>query len=67
MKSNWLNLQHTLGELSSSHFEQIEKEVHTFRYIKHKIFQTHMNIEYQFVVKCKEWLQDMVSQLYGLS
>ena len=34
--SNSLNLQHILGELSSSDFEQIEKEVHTFGYIKHK-------------------------------
>ena len=34
--SNCLNLEHILGELSSSDFKQSEKEVYTFGYIKHK-------------------------------
>lgn len=73
-KSNWLNLQRILGELSCSDFEQIKKEVHTFGYIKHKnlsqvlrtvhLIGAHIPNSYEHRISLRRQMQGMVAR-YG--
>ena len=72
--SNWLNLQQISGELNSSDFEQIEREVCTHGYIKHKnlaqilrtvhLIGAHIPNSYEHRISMRRQMQGIVAR-YG--